>query len=67
MTNIVKETEKESIKPQYQVTVQRDNNEEIISEIEYGLSSGIFEFKVLNENDEQSLKELREAAAYAFK
>ena len=37
---------------------------EIVKEIEYGISCGIFEFTILNDNPEQSLKQLREAAKY---
>jgi guanylate kinase len=48
-------------------SVMRARVKEIVQEIEYGISSGIFEFTVLNENEENSLKQLREAAAYCFK
>lgn len=40
---------------------------EIVKEIDYGLSSGIFEFTILNTDSAQSLKELKEAASYCFK
>lgn len=48
-------------------SVIRGRIKEIISEIEYGLSSGIFEFTILNSDPDKSLKELKEAAAYAFR
>ena len=48
-------------------SVLRARMKEIVNEIEYGLSSGIFEFTILNENTEESLKELKEAAGYCFK
>ena len=38
----------------------------IVQEIELGISSGIFEFTIINDNEEQSLKELREASKYCF-
>ncbi|KAL3931610.1 MAG: hypothetical protein SGBAC_011228 [Bacillariaceae sp.] len=39
---------------------------EIVSEIEFGLGSGIFEFTILNDGSEKSLKELKDAAEYSF-
>jgi guanylate kinase len=48
-------------------SVVRARIKEIINEIEYGLGSGIFEFTILNQDPEQSLKELKRAAEYAFK
>jgi guanylate kinase len=48
-------------------SVIRARIKEIINEIEYGLSSGIFEFTILNQDPKQSVKELKQAAAYAFK
>jgi len=48
-------------------SVLRARIREIVSEIEFGLSSGIFEFTILNEDPNQSLKELKEAAGYCFK
>jgi guanylate kinase len=50
-----------------QESILRARIKEIVNEIEYGLSSGIFEFTILNENPEASLEELKEAAAYCFK
>jgi hypothetical protein len=48
-------------------SVLRARVKDIINEIDYGLSSGIFEFTILNDNAEKSLKELKEAAGYCFK
>ena len=48
-------------------SVIRARIKEIIKEIEYGISSGLFEFTILNEDEEKSLQELKEAAAYCFK
>jgi len=48
-------------------SVIRARIREIVSEIEFGISSGIFEFTILNENEDESLKQLREASSYCFK
>ena len=48
-------------------SVVRARIREVVQEIEFGISSGIFEFTILNENEEESLKQLREAANYSFK
>lgn len=42
---------------------------DIVNEIDFGLGAGIFEFTILNDaNDpDKSLKELKDAASYAFK
>jgi guanylate kinase len=48
-------------------SIIRARIKEIVNEIEFGLSSGIFEFTILNESPEQSLKELKEASSYCFK
>ncbi|CAB9503704.1 expressed unknown protein [Seminavis robusta] len=48
-------------------SVIRARIREIVQEIEFGISSGIFEFTILNENTVDSLKQLREAAGYSFK
>lgn len=47
----------------------RGKIKDIINEIDFGLGSGIFEFTVLNDatDPDKSLKELKEAAMYAFK
>lgn len=47
--------------------VVRAKIKEVVKEIEYGISSGIFEFTIFNEDPEASLKQLREAASYCFK
>jgi hypothetical protein len=48
-------------------TAIRARIKEIVQEIDYGLSSGIFEFTILNQDPAKSLKELKEAATYCFK
>ena len=48
-------------------TVVRGRIKEIVKEIDYGLSSGIFEFTILNKDMATSLRELKEAAEYCFK
>eukprot|EP00529_Nitzschia_sp_RCC80_P011450 CAMPEP_0113507608 /NCGR_PEP_ID=MMETSP0014_2-20120614/36562_1 /TAXON_ID=2857 /ORGANISM="Nitzschia sp." /LENGTH=622 /DNA_ID=CAMNT_0000403241 /DNA_START=31 /DNA_END=1899 /DNA_ORIENTATION=- /assembly_acc=CAM_ASM_000159 len=48
-------------------SVIRARIKEIITEIEFGLASGIFEFTILNQDEESSLRELKQAAEYAFK
>jgi hypothetical protein len=48
-------------------SVMRGKIREIVQEIEYGISSGIFEFTILNKNPDESIKQLREAAAYCFR
>ncbi|GAX19498.1 hypothetical protein FisN_19Hh073 [Fistulifera solaris] len=45
----------------------RNKIREVVKEVEYGISSGVFEFTILNENEESSLQQLKEAAAYCFK
>jgi hypothetical protein len=47
----------------------RGKIKDIINEIDFGLGSGIFEFTILNDaaDPDKSLKELKEAASYAFK
>lgn len=45
----------------------RNKIREVVKEVEYGISSGVFEFTVLNDNEETSLKQLKDAAAYCFK
>mmetsp|Transcript_32922 Transcript_32922/g.49705 ORF Transcript_32922/g.49705 Transcript_32922/m.49705 type:complete len:556 (-) Transcript_32922:45-1712(-) len=41
--------------------------DEIVKDIEIGILSGIFEFTILNNDVEQSVQELKEAANYCFK
>lgn len=48
-------------------TVIRGRIKEIVKEIDFGLSSGIFEFTILNKDPAQSFKELKEAVGYCFK
>ena len=50
-------------------SVIRARIKEIVTEIEYGISSGIFEFTILNDGSgsDKALKELRDAANYCFK
>lgn len=48
-------------------SVVRARIKQIVKEIEYGLSSGIFEFTVLNRNVEDSVQQLKDACRYCFK
>uniref|UniRef100_A0A7S3KXT1 Guanylate kinase-like domain-containing protein n=1 Tax=Amphora coffeiformis TaxID=265554 RepID=A0A7S3KXT1_9STRA len=48
-------------------SVIRARIKDIVKEIEYGLSSGIFEFTVLNRDPETSIKQLQQAGNYCFK
>ena len=48
-------------------TVVRAKIREVVKDIEYGVVSGIFEFTILNDDFDQSLKQLQEAAQYCFK
>lgn len=46
-------------------SIIRSKIREIVKEIEYGISSGIFEFTILNDGDpDDNLRQLREAAKY---
>jgi len=47
-------------------SVIRARIKEIVSEIEFGISSGIFEFTILNTGDEASLQQLKDAAEYSI-
>jgi guanylate kinase len=38
-----------------------------MKDIEYGITSGVFEFTILNDDIEESVKELKDAAEYCFK
>lgn len=40
---------------------------EIVKDIEYGIVSGVFEFTILNDDAEDSIMQLKEAAEYCFK
>ena len=48
-------------------SVIRARIKEIVKEIEYGLSSGIFEFTVLNRDPAASVQQLQRAGSYCFK
>ena len=48
-------------------SVIRARVKEIIKEVEYGISAGIFEFTILNVDKEKSVAELKEAASYCSK
>lgn len=48
-------------------SVIRAKIREIVKDIEYGIVSGIFEFTILNDNPDVSIKELKAAAEYCFK
>ena len=47
-------------------SVRRSKIRGIVSDIEFGVVSGIFEFTVLNDNFDDSLKQLKNAAQYCF-
>lgn len=47
-------------------SVIRAKIREVVKDIEYGIVSGIFEFTILNDNPEESIKELKAAANYCF-
>ncbi|KAL7487298.1 hypothetical protein ACHAW6_012895 [Cyclotella cf. meneghiniana] len=40
---------------------------QVVKDIEFGVVSGIFEFTILNDDIDESLRELKDAAAYCFK
>ena len=48
-------------------SVRRAKIREIVKDIEYGVVSGIFEFTVLNDDFDDSLLQLKNAAEYCFK
>ena len=48
-------------------SIVRAKIREIVRDIEYGIVSGIFEFTILNDDPEDSLKQLKAAAEYSFK
>ena len=48
-------------------SVRRTKIREIVQDIEYGVVSGIFEFTVLNDDFDDSLLQLKNAAEYCFK
>eukprot|EP00956_Cyclotella_meneghiniana_P035338 scaffold114051_cov73-Cyclotella_meneghiniana.AAC.3 len=58
------------------ITVSEDETEDslvrakmnqAIKDIEYGVVSGVFEFTILNDDIDESVKELKEAAEYCFR
>lgn len=48
-------------------SILRSRVKQIVKDIEYGVISGIFEFTILNDDLDQSVKELKAAAEYCFK
>jgi len=47
-------------------TVLRSKVRQVVKDIEYGVVSGVFEFTILNEDIDESVKQLKEAASYCF-
>jgi hypothetical protein len=47
-------------------SVVRARIKEIVQEVEYGISSGVFEFTILNQDDDDSIRQLQEASNYCF-
>lgn len=45
----------------------RGRTRNVIRDIEYGIVSGVFDFTILNDDLEDSLKQLKDAAEYCFK
>ena len=48
-------------------SVLRAKIRQVVKDIEFGVVSGIFEFTILNEDVDDSLKQLKDAASYCFK
>ena len=48
-------------------TVLRAKVRQVVKDIEFGVVSGVFEFTILNESIDDSLKQLKDAASYCFK
>eukprot|EP00580_Thalassiosira_gravida_P015126 CAMPEP_0201668752 /NCGR_PEP_ID=MMETSP0494-20130426/20889_1 /ASSEMBLY_ACC=CAM_ASM_000839 /TAXON_ID=420259 /ORGANISM="Thalassiosira gravida, Strain GMp14c1" /LENGTH=608 /DNA_ID=CAMNT_0048149275 /DNA_START=128 /DNA_END=1954 /DNA_ORIENTATION=+ len=57
------------------VSIQEDETEEsvlrakvrqVVKDIEFGVVSGVFEFTILNEDIDESVRQLKEAASYCF-
>merc|ERR1712071_2129 len=48
-------------------SIIRGKIREVVKDIEYGVVSGIFEFTILNDDFDTSLKQLEEAAQYCFR
>jgi guanylate kinase len=48
-------------------TVLRTKIRQVVKDIEFGVVSGVFEFTILNEDVDDSFKQLKDAASYCFK
>lgn len=48
-------------------SVLRAKVRQVVKDIEFGVVSGLFEFTILNEDIEESVRQLKEAAGYCFK
>lgn len=48
-------------------SVLRAKVRQVVKDIEFGVVSGLFEFTILNENIDESVSQLKEAANYCFK
>jgi guanylate kinase len=48
-------------------SVLRAKIRQVVKDIEFGVVSGVFEFTILNEDVDDSLKQLKDAASYCFK
>jgi len=47
-------------------SVLRAKVRQVVKDIEYGVVSGVFEFTILNEDIDESVRQLKEAASYCF-
>ena len=47
--------------------VLRTKIRQVVKDIEFGVVSGVFEFTILNEDVDESFKQLKDAASYCFK
>lgn len=48
-------------------SVLRAKVRQVVKDIEFGVVSGVFEFTILNEDIDESVRQLKEAASYCFK
>jgi len=48
-------------------SILRAKVRQVVKDIEFGVVSGVFEFTILNEDVDESTRQLREAANYCFK
>ena len=48
-------------------SVLRAKVRQVVKDIEFGVVSGVFEFTILNEDVDESVKQLKDAAGYCFK